>query len=380
MKKFILFLFISVFLFASCKDNRYFRVEGKINDGKNHVIYLEHLSPDKIRTIDSFVLKSHGYFHFKKEHPAYPDFYRVRIDDEVVTFAIDSSETVVIRSEDPNFKDYTITGSKNIEKISELNRSIKRVEKAIKAYEESFDNDNIANNHSEISKLIAQHDSLAQKIIYCDTKSSAAYHAIFHKVAGSRFYHISNDRDLKLFVAVATAYNAHYPHSIRSKELTDLVQQARRLKRSEDIKQLLLKNSHVSTVMDIKLPNTSGDTISLSDFRGKVVLVNFAYYKADYSMEYVMGSRDQYIKYHDKGFEMVGVSFDGDTDLFKEASKRVPWIRLFDEKGLNSDLLETYDIIQLPTLFLLDQSGNIVSRHTYLDSTLKENLEMLLNR
>ena len=379
MKKFILFLLTSVLFFASCEDNRYFRVEGKINDGKNHVIYLEHLLLDKISTIDSFIIKSNGYFHFKKEHPAYPDFYRVRINDKSIDFAIDSSETVVIRSEDPNFENYTITGSKNIKKISELNRSIRRVEKAIKAYEENFDNDNIENNHDEISKLIAQHDSLAQKIIYCDTKSSAAYYAIFHKIDGLQFYHISSDKGWKLFIAVATAYNARYPHSIRSKELTDLVRQARRL-RHKTVKQLLLKNSHVPTVMDIKLPNVDGDIISLSDFRGKVVIVNFAYFKADNSMEYVMGARDQYIKYHDKGFEMVGISFDGDIQSFKNAAKRVPWIRLFDEKGLNSDLLETYDIIQLPTLFVVDRVGNIVSRHTYLDSTLKENLEMLLNQ
>ena len=377
MKRISLFLFVSALLFASCTDHRYFRVEGKINDGKNHVIYLERVLPDKVKTIDSFKIKSNERFRFKKEHPPYPDFYRVRINDKFVIFAVESSKTIMIHSKDPYFSDYSITGSENIRKIFELNRSIERVEKGIREFEASV-NDGKAEDLEKITKLIAQHDSLAQSIIYSDTKSSAAYYAIFHNVDGSRFFHI-NDQDARHFLAVATAYNAFYPHSTRSKELTNLVLQAKRLKQSEELKQLLLQNNRVPTVMNFSLPDVDGSIISLSDFRGKVLVVNFAYFKADQSMEYVLGSRDQYIKYHDKGFEMIGISFDGDFEFFQNASRRVPWIRVFDEKGINSDLLETYDIIQLPTLFVIDREGHIISRHTYLDSTLKANLEKLLN-
>lgn len=379
MKRITLFLFVSALLFVSCKDNRYFRVEGKVIGGKNHVIYLEQVLPDRVNTIDSFKIKGNERFHFKREYPAYPDFYRVRINDKFVIFAIDSSETVKIHSQDPFFNDYSITGSENTKKIYELNQSVERLKKGIKEYDADVNNDNIAKTLEKINRLIAEHDSLAKSIIHGDTKSIAAYYAIFHKIDGANFYHISNDEGMKLFVAVATAYNAYYPHSKRSKELTSLVLQTKRLKRSEELKQLLLQNNQVPMVMNINLPDADGNIISLSDFRGKVVLVNFAYHNTDYSMDHAFGSRDLYTKYQDKGFEMLGVFFDENIESFKNATKRVPWNRVYAEKSLNSDLLEMYNITQLPTLFLIDQQGNIVSRHTHIDNKLKENLERLLN-
>ena len=379
MKKITLLLFLFVVLFASCTERGYFRVEGKISGGRGSMIYLEHVLPNKIVAIDSMKIGRNERFRFKREHPPYPDFYRIRINGGSIIFAVESSERVVIRSEDPHFFNYTITGSDNIKKIDKLNQSILRLERGIRAFEENLNSENAAANLEKITQLIAQHDSLARSIIYSDTKSSAAYHAVFHKVGGSRFFHASNENDAKHFMAVATAFNAFYPHSARSKELTKLVRQAKQLKESEDLKRLLLQNSRVPTAMNFNLPNSKGDTISMADFRGKVVLVNFAYFKTDQSMEYVYGSRDLYAKYHKKGFEMIGISFDGDAEFFQNVSKRVPWIRVFDEQGLNSDLLEIHDIIQLPTLFVVDKEGSIVSRHTYLDSTLKENIARLLN-
>jgi len=379
MKRIILFLFVPVLFFASCKDNRHFRVKGSIDGGKGHVIYLEQVLPHRINTIDSFKIKRNERFRLKKERPSYPEFYRVRINDNYVIFAIESSETVTIHSKDPYFVDYSITGSKNNRKIHKLNQSIRRVERGIRAFEADVNDDCVTENLEKISRLIAEHDSLARSIIFSDTKSSAAYYAVFHKVNDSRFFRITNNKDMKLFLAVATAYNAFYPHSTRSKELTNLVLQAKRLRQSEELKQLLLEHNQTPTIMNINLPDAEGNYVSLSDLRGKVVLVNFAYFRADQSMEYLYGSRNLYMKYHKKGFEMYGISFDGDIEFFKNVAKRVPWIRVHDEKGLNSDLLETYDIIQLPTLFLLDKKGNIISRHTYLDSRLKENLERLLN-
>jgi len=379
MKRITLILFVFALLFISCKDNRHFRVEGKIIGGKNHVIHLEQVSPNRVITIDSFKIKRNERFHFKREHPAYPDFYRVRINDNYVIFAIDSSETVRIHSKDPYFTDYSITGSENIRKIFELNQSVERLKKGIKEYDADVNNGNIAKILEKISGLIAEHDLLAKSIISSDTKSSAAYYAIFHKIDEANFYHISNDEDMKLFVAVATAYNAYYPHSKKSKELASLVLQAKRLKHSEELKQLLLQNNQMPVAMNINLPDVDGNIISLSDFRGKVVLVNFAYYNTDYSMDHAFGSRDLYTKYHDKGLELLGVSFDEDIEFFKNATKRVPWSRVYAEKSLNSNLLEMYDITQLPTLFLIDRDGNIVSRHTHIDSRLKENLERLLN-
>ena len=62
--------------------------------------------------LDSVKLGNDGKFHFSEERPEAPDFYRLRIDDKVINFVVDSTETVEIKSDYQTFSsEYTVSGS-----------------------------------------------------------------------------------------------------------------------------------------------------------------------------------------------------------------------------------------------------------------------------
>ena len=114
---------------------------------------------------------------------------------------------------------------------------------------------------------------------------------------------------------------------------------------------------------DFALPDASGATIRLSEFRGKVVLLDFwatwcggCKLELPWFMEFADAYRDQ-------GFRVIGVSLD------EEGWKAVrPFL---DRKPINfpvvvgdEQLAFAYDVAALPTTFLIGRDGGIVSSHT----------------
>ena len=84
-----------------------------------------------------------------------------------------------------------------------------------------------------------------------------------------------------------------------------------------------------------------------------------------------------YVKYHSKGYEIIGVSFDNKEAAWKAAVKTLgmDWIQLSDLKGWQSAASEAYGVDAIPSNVLLDPEGRIVAsdlRGSALESKLKE--------
>jgi cytochrome c biogenesis protein CcmG/thiol:disulfide interchange protein DsbE len=119
---------------------------------------------------------------------------------------------------------------------------------------------------------------------------------------------------------------------------------------------------------DFALKDVSGNTVKLSDYRGKVVLLNFwATWCAPCKVEipWFMGFETEY---KNRDFAVLGVSLDDDGwDSLK------PY--LIDHKMNyrvllgNDDVSKAYgDVDALPTTFIIDRRGNIASTHNGLVS------------
>ena len=85
------------------------------------MLYFENVGLEGINVLDSVKLSDEGDFSFRQEAPDAPEFYRLRIADQIINVSIDSTETVQIKGSYPNMaSDYTVSGSENCEKIKEL--------------------------------------------------------------------------------------------------------------------------------------------------------------------------------------------------------------------------------------------------------------------
>ena len=70
-----------------------------------------------------------------------------------------------------------------------------------------------------------------------------------------------------------------------------------------------------------------------------------------------------YEKYHDKGFDVVGVSFDQKAEAWKKAIEQIgmKWHNISDLKGWKCAASEVYGVSSIPSNILIDGEGKIVA-------------------
>ena len=117
---------------------------------------------------------------------------------------------------------------------------------------------------------------------------------------------------------------------------------------------------------DLAEPDPDGKVHKLSEYvsRGKWVLVDFWASWCGPCKAEMPNVTAAYKKYHKKGFEIVGLSFDKDKDEWVKAIKEwdMPWIHLSDLKHWQTVAAGVYSVNAIPDNLLIDPQGNIVAR------------------
>lgn len=134
---------------------------------------------------------------------------------------------------------------------------------------------------------------------------------------------------------------------------------------------------------DLKFSAVDGREVDLSKLRGKVVLIDFWATWCGPCVAELPNVRQVYGAYHDKGFEIIGISLDKASDRQKlidfTAKENMPWPQFFDGKYWKNELAVKYGIQSIPAMFLLDQTGKVVStnaRGEKLEAEVKRLLEL----
>lgn len=102
-----------------------------------------------------------------------------------------------------------------------------------------------------------------------------------------------------------------------------------------------------------------GKPISIIDYRGKVVLLDF--WATSYNRIPTLGS--VYEKYHHRGFDIIGINLDVDERLLREFIEEnpLPWRQIFDGDRYEGPLVQQYGVRSIPRMFLLDRGGKVIS-------------------
>lgn len=353
-------------LLTACKKNSDFTVEGVVSGADGQVMYLENVGVSTVDLMDSVKLTAAGKFTFTKPRPAFPDFYRLRLNNQLINFSVDSTETISFVADAGTFAtSYTVEGSENCKAIKNITLAQLDANQAIHRLRKEYEDGQLTDTlySRQVLEAAEAYKDVARKYIYTAPMSAAAYFALFQQIDGLLFFDLYDKNDSKAYGAVATSFDHYYPESPRAKHLYNLALQSLKVIRGQRPVDLDKVEKTEVSFLEIDLPNVRGENTKLSSVAtGKVVLINFTAYMSEWSPALNMEFGDLYTKYHDKGLEIYQISLDNDLHFWKNAASNLPWTCVRDPQSVYSQTAALYNVKQLPAIFILDRKGNLVKR------------------
>lgn len=124
---------------------------------------------------------------------------------------------------------------------------------------------------------------------------------------------------------------------------------------------------------DVTLPTVDGK-VSLLELRGKVVLLDFWASWCGPCRQSFPWMNEMQARYESQGFEVVAVNVDQNPEAAAEFLSEVPatFTVAYDPEGKTP---EAYEVMGMPSAYLIDRNGHIHSQHIGFHNGQKETYE-----
>ena len=131
---------------------------------------------------------------------------------------------------------------------------------------------------------------------------------------------------------------------------------------------------------NLTLTTPMGNQMSLSDIvpHNRYTLIYFWASWCNPCNSEIPYIKDVYNKYHDRGFDVVGISIDTQIESWRKSivGNAIPWYNMSDLKGWSGQAAKTYGIVGIPRTFLIGQDGIIIEKDLR-DNTLMKKMDEL---
>jgi peroxiredoxin len=380
MKRLLYFIAV-IILFTACNTSNKIEIKGTIEDGKEKTISLSELQISGLQFVDSVKIKKDGSFKIKSSTDI-PRFYQLSISKtNFLTLLIESGEKVQIVASSKDINKAKIEGSEGSLLVQDITNQLAETKKKLKSIVKSAKANELDKNEldKQYSKIVNNQRDSSIAFIIRNLNSMASIVALYQKYDDQNFVLYKN-RDIQYMKIVSEALLDKYPESDHVKTLVadkeNLMKKYDQVVQNNKMNAIIEEVGTVSSIPEIYLPNTKGDSISLNTTKGKYILINFWASWSEESLKRNLVYKNVYAKYHSIGFEIYQISLDTKKENWTKAIQfdQLPWINVIDLNGRLSYYAKIYNVKKLPTSFLINPDGEII-----MTNPSKEQLESTLN-
>tara|TARA_R110002167_G_scaffold177533_1_gene377336 strand:- start:6065 stop:7156 length:1092 start_codon:yes stop_codon:yes gene_type:complete len=249
---------------------------------------------------------------------------------------------------------------------------------------------------SETNKIALRYEELMNPIYDRKAKAYIKFREkIISKEEFDKYYDTIRDVSLKFFLENPNNYFSisevcNFRNEFKKEKLEEYFNLLTNQLKNSSYGKLLDDFLHIKILkegdyfLDIIGANLKGEEVKLSDFKGKIILLDFW---AGWCPPCIKQIKEEFPtiieKYKDKNFQIVSFSFDVDRKMWKDASDKLElsWPDFSNLiKMSNSPVALNYGITQIPTSFIISEEGKILKRVEYSDDLEKELDKVLLQK
>lgn len=342
---------------VSCGGNsEQFTVIGEVSNLPEGTVLLEEVSMDGLIAIDSAQPGNGGKFELKGSAPE-PRMYRLHFPNNRYILLSTGGGNIKINADYTNLeRSYTVSGSASSEGLKQMITVMREHMGDMNRMQIVIDtlsrNGDTAKLQSAVASLRELNASLTRYMENYADSSKSLPNALFAAQM------VNPQVEGAFLEAFAQSLESRFPDSKLAQQFIDKYDERK-------AQQQQTRNGLPVGVAapEITLPTPTGKEVSLSDFRGKYVLIDFwASWCGPCRRENPNVVR-AYNQYKNENFTILGVSLDNNKDKWLKAIKddALTWTHISDLKGWQSIAARDYRVSGIPVNFLVDPEGNIIA-------------------
>jgi len=364
MKNTILLSLLGTALLAACSTgNGQREITVKVDGAAGKTLYFDKFAANKPVHVDSVVLDANGQGSFKVAVMPL-DFYRLALNDQDnIVVVLDSAESLTVETTMGRMGTPTkVDGSTHTKALYDYYAESRN-------FEMRRDSLRAVVNANPQDPAALQQFNTENKAFYDMSKAFVQDH-MGSPIVLAALSRMDMGQETELFKATREALRKTMPRSeffAGFRDQVDRMEQQLVAQKAQEAEMERLSNLIPvgSEAPDFSQQDPNGKTITLSSLRGKVVLIDFwASWCKPCRMENPNVKR-VYDKYHNKGFEILGVSLDREKGAWTGAIQQdgLPWLHVSDLQFWNNAAAQQYGISSIPFTVLVDKDGKVIDKN-----------------